>query len=178
MLPEPQPVCSTHLRKPSCIVKELQTGVGVASTRRSDPVIPRGISVPGSFDEGEEVEAVDMVAGAWSVEAGLPALRESWVGFEVALAAETTDSEALEPHNLAEAKRQPDWPLWEQAICEELATLHTAGTWTLEHAPPGVLRPETVLFNFLILQTLSHMTHGEHRIVSGDSSTILSRDVA
>ncbi len=41
-----------------------------------------------------------------------------------------------------------------------------------------VLRPETVLFNFSILQTLSHMTHGEHRIVSGDSPTILSRDSA
>jgi len=137
MLPEPQPVRSTRLHKPSRIVKELQTGIGAASTRRSDPVIPRGISVPGSFDEGEEVEVVDMVAGAWSVEAGLPALRESWVGFEVALAAETADSEALEPRNLAEAKRRPDWPLWEQAIREELATLHTAGTWTLEHAPPG-----------------------------------------
>src|SRR6266702_1882063 len=37
---------------------------------------------------------------------------------------------------------------------------------------------QTVLFNFLILQTLSHTTHGEHRIVSGDSSTVLSHDVA
>ncbi len=101
----------THLRKPSHIIKELQTGIGVASTHCSDPVIPRGISVPGSFNEGKEVEAVDMVAGAWSVEAGLPTLHESWVGFEVALAAETADSEALEPHNLAEAKRQPNWPL-------------------------------------------------------------------
>ncbi len=73
---------------------------------------------------------------AWSVEGGLPTLREDWVGVEVALVAETADSEALEPHNLAEAKRRPDWPLWEQVIREELATLHAAGTWTLEHAPP------------------------------------------
>ncbi len=41
-----------------------------------------------------------------------------------------------------------------------------------------LLRPGTVLFNFSISQTLFHMTHGEHRIVSGDSSTILSRDSA
>src|SRR5712692_2931601 len=50
--------------------------------------------------------------------------------------AETTDAEALEPHLLTEAKRQPDWPLWEKAIQEELAMLKTAGTWKLEEAPP------------------------------------------
>src|SRR5712692_9199296 len=50
--------------------------------------------------------------------------------------AETTDAEALEPHLLTEAKRQPDWPLWEKAIQEELATLKAAGTWKLEEAPP------------------------------------------
>ncbi len=77
-----------------------------------------------------------MMDEAWLVEAGLPALRESWARLEVALAAETADSEALEPRNLAEAKRRPNWPLWEQAIHEELATLHTASTWRLEHAPP------------------------------------------
>ncbi len=74
---------------------------------------------------------------AWSVKGGLPTLHEDWVGVEVALVAETADSEALEPRNLAEAKHQPDWLLWEQVIREELVTLHTAGTWTLEYAPPG-----------------------------------------
>ena len=113
--------------------------MGVASTRKSGSVLPRGVAIPGGFDvgEGEEVEFVDAMAGAWSVEAGLPALRESFLGLEVALAAETGESEALEPRNLAEAKRRPEWPLWEQAIREELNTLRTAGTWTLEHAPPG-----------------------------------------
>jgi len=93
------------------------------------------VSVPSSF--GEDEETADVAAEAWSVKAGLPTLRESWLGLEVALAAKIADSEALEPRNLAEAKCRPDWPLWEQAIREELVTLHTAGTWTLEHAPPG-----------------------------------------
>src|SRR6266702_6474710 len=38
--------------------------------------------------------------------------------------------------------------------------------------------PEPFYLIFSYLQTLSRMTHGEHRIVSGDSLTILSRDVA
>ena len=133
--PDPEPRRSTRIRKPSRIVRELQAGVGVASTRSTRSALPRGVSVPGGFDEGEE--SVDVLAEAWSVEAGLPALRENYLGLEVALVAETSDVEALEPRNLTEAKRRPDWPLWEQAIQEELNTLRTAGTWTLEHAPPG-----------------------------------------
>ena len=39
-----------------------------------------------------------------------------------ALAAVIGDSEAFEPRSLAEAKRGGDWPLWEKAIHEELAT--------------------------------------------------------
>ena len=88
------------------------------SFRRSDPVIPQGVSLPGGFEDEEEVDFIDMVTGVWSVEASLPVLRENWHGIEVALVAETSDSEALKPRNLAEAKRCPDWPLWEQAICD------------------------------------------------------------
>lgn len=58
-------------------------------------------------------------------------------GWEYVLAAEMSEAEALEPRNLAEAKRRPDWPLWEKAIEEELETLRAAGTWKLEEAPAG-----------------------------------------
>ena len=136
--PEPEPRCSVHLRNPSHRIHELQEGVGIASSRPSDPAVPRGVSIPGGFDaDGEMAKLVDKLAGAWSVEAGLPLLHENWLGIEVALVAETSDSEALELHNLAEAKCRPNWPLWEHAIQEELDTLRTASTWTLEHAPPG-----------------------------------------
>ena len=95
-----------------------------------------GVSIPGGFGADEEAECTDVLAGVWLVEASLPTLHESWPGIKVALVAETSDSEVLEPFNLAIAKRRPDWPLWEQAICEELDMLHTARTWMLEHAPP------------------------------------------
>ena len=60
-----------------------------------------------------------------------------WTNFveELLMAAETSEVEALEPHTLAEAKRCPDWPLWEKAINEELETLHQAGTWELTEPP-------------------------------------------
>jgi len=49
----------------------------------------------------------------------------------------TADVEALEPCILTEVKCRPDWPHWEKAIEEELATLKKAGTWRLEDTPPG-----------------------------------------
>jgi len=58
-------------------------------------------------------------------------------GMEYAFAAVTADAEALEPRSLVEAKRRPDWPLWEKAIHEELSTLKMTGTWCLEEAPAG-----------------------------------------
>ena len=52
--------------------------------------------------------------------------------------AEIRNTEALEPQNLAEAKKQPDWMLWEKAIEEELMTLKEAGTWEVVEIPKGV----------------------------------------
>ena len=111
---------SSRTRKPSHLVRDLQSGEGV------------GMHLPGSLAEESE-EA----GGVWSVEDGTPVLLEDFDGLECALAAETADAEALELRTLAKAKRRPDWPQWEKAIQEELATLNTAGTWRLEEAPPG-----------------------------------------
>ena len=106
-------------------------GVGVSSAHRSDPSIATGLQLPGGFDE-----EVEETGGVWAAESAFAALEESeWL--EHILAAETAEAEALEPRTLAEAKRRPDWPLWENAIAKELATLKTAGTWRLEEAPPG-----------------------------------------
>jgi hypothetical protein len=90
-LDEPQQEPETELRRSSrnrtasCWVRELQDGVGVSLTRCADPVVPRGVTIPGGFEEAEEADFVDELAGAWSVEAGLPMLRENWLGFEFAL---------------------------------------------------------------------------------------------
>jgi hypothetical protein len=54
---------------------------------------------------------------------------------EYALVAETSEVEAIEPRSLAEARRRPDWELWEKGIIEELALLKEAGTWELTTPP-------------------------------------------
>jgi hypothetical protein len=46
---------------------------------------------------------------------------------EIAMAAEMSNAEALEPQSLAEACRCGDWPLWETAIKEELVVLGAQG---------------------------------------------------
>ena len=57
---------------------------------------------------------------------------------EYTLLAEIGLAEALEPRNLGEAKKRPDWPLWEVAIEEELKTLKEAETWEVVEMPAGV----------------------------------------
>src|SRR5260370_22742382 len=123
--PPAQPCCSTRLRKPSHIVRDIQSGEGIPAQH------VHGIQIPGlSVEEAEEA------GGVWTVTDGSPALLEDFDGLEHMFTAETADAEALEPRSLTEAKQRPDWPLWEKAIQEELATLKTAGTWKLEEAPP------------------------------------------
>ena len=124
----PEPVQlrrSTRIRKPSRIIRDLQSGEGVTSLN-PDP------HVPGAFIEDPEESG-----GAWAVEDGSPALLEDFGGMEFVFVAETADAEALEPRTLAEARERSEWPQWEQAILEELETLKAAGTWKLEDAPPG-----------------------------------------
>ena len=120
-VPEPPQLRhSTRTRKPSHLVRNLQSGEGVS------------MQLPRSFAEESE-EA----GGAWSVEDGTPVLLEDFEGFEFIFVTETADAEALEPCTLAEAQRRPDWDQWKLAIQEKLDTLNAAGTWRLEEAPPG-----------------------------------------
>jgi hypothetical protein len=84
------------------------------------------------------MEDIEEAGGVWAIHDGKIVLLKDFLGFEEALLAETSDVEALEPQMLIEAKHQLDWPLWEKAIKEELATFKKAGTWKLEKAPSKV----------------------------------------
>jgi hypothetical protein len=55
-----------------------------------------------------------------------------------ALAAEMSDADGIDPRNLTEAKKRPEWPSWEKGIKEELDQLEELKTWELVERPKGV----------------------------------------
>jgi hypothetical protein len=106
---------------------DLLEGKGSTSARSADPQIPQGVRLPVPVPEERELEGEG--------EDELNAIFDDDFLMEYALATEMSRAEALEPRTLAEAKRGPDWPRWEEAIQEELATLKAAGTWDLVDKP-------------------------------------------
>jgi hypothetical protein len=120
-LPPPPPLepeREKRVRKPSQRVRDIMEGRAVSSpTRRSERLLARGVQAPTTVVEQEvdaEIEGEQVATMA-----------EHFDGY--ALSAETSDSEGLEPRTLKEAKQRADWPLWEQAIKEELNMLKTSG---------------------------------------------------
>jgi reverse transcriptase-like protein len=124
--PPAQPHHSTCLRKPSRIMCDIQSGEGIPAQH-----------VPGLQILGALVKEAEEAGEVWTVTDGSPALLEDFDGLEHMFLTETTNTEALEPWSLTEARQQPDWSLWEKAIQDKLATLKATGTWRLEEAPPN-----------------------------------------
>ena len=102
---------STHIRKPSHILWDLQSGEGTAPAHTISPLIPANPVKP-KMPQLEEVEDKDADAevnaeeaeGVWMVTNGVPTLLEAFKGLEHAFMAKTANSEALDPCSLAEAK--------------------------------------------------------------------------
>src|SRR5260370_31603835 len=102
--PPAQPCHSACLQKPSHIVRDIQSREGIPAQH-----------VPGLQILGSLVTEAEEAGGVWTVTDGSPALLEDFDGLEHVFTAETADTEALKPHSLIEAKRRPDWLLWEKA---------------------------------------------------------------
>ena len=81
----------------------------MASMRPSNPAIPHGITILGSFTKEDEVN--DLIGGAWTSEDGMPTLVEDCEGLKWAFLTDTTDAEVLELRTLSEVKRRLDWVL-------------------------------------------------------------------
>ncbi|PIL34675.1 transcription factor [Ganoderma sinense ZZ0214-1] len=103
----------TRTRAPSRIVRDILGG------KAADKKLPRGVRV----QEVPEEEAVEEM------------LKEEVDG--IAMAAAQAQEEGLDPASLAEAKRRPEWPRWEEAMKEEMEALAKHGTWRVERPPLG-----------------------------------------
>ena len=99
----------------------------MATGRPDDPFMTCGIQFPTLNANEQAFEGERQDNGIISIDPG----------DKIALAAEISETEALKPRNLNEAKSRPDWPLWEKAIEDELGQLEVAGTWKLINAPEG-----------------------------------------
>ena len=110
------------IRKPTKRVQDLLEGNATWTNKSKAQKVFPGVQLPTKIPENN-ADVADWATNAID---------------ELALAAETTNSEALEPQSLSEAKSRPDWKMWEKAIEEELETLQVAGTWKLVDAPEGV----------------------------------------
>jgi Reverse transcriptase (RNA-dependent DNA polymerase) len=117
------------IRKPSQRVKDILDGYGTASYHSSDPVIATGVQMPTIVAN----KPAEVFEGEGSADSMMMAEGPD----EYALVATTSETEAIDPWSLAEAKHHPDWHLWETAIHEELAVLHDVRTWKLTEAPDG-----------------------------------------
>jgi len=124
---EPE-TCPTHIRKPTQKVQDLLVGHAVASDQpKGQKAAMCGVQLPpDELPKPQEQVLEGEGILEWSMAADFMD--------EYALVAEISETEVLEPRNLAEAKSRPDWPLWEKAIEEELKVLEDAGTWELVDA--------------------------------------------
>src|SRR5260370_29943199 len=94
--PPAQPRCSARLRKPSHIVRDIQSGEGIPAQH-----VP-GLQIPGlSVEEAEEA------GGVWSVTDGSPALLAAFGALAHTVPADTADGEALQPRSLAGPTQRP-----------------------------------------------------------------------
>ena len=114
-------------RKPTRKLCDILEGKATATGRSGDPLAIPGIQLPTPKANEQVFQGEGQSDWLMSVDPG----------DEIALAAEISETEALEPRNLTEAKSRPDWPLWEKAIEDELGQLKAAGTWKLVNAPDG-----------------------------------------
>ncbi|KIY47622.1 hypothetical protein FISHEDRAFT_12882, partial [Fistulina hepatica ATCC 64428] len=114
--PTPVLTRSTRIPKPSCYIRELNAGLYTTTGTSRAPPLPTGIcptpQPPLTKDESEDQND------------------------SLVLMSTMANTETLKPHSLAEAKQQPEWPNWEQAIHEELANLADHDTWDIVNTPP------------------------------------------
>ena len=127
-------------------MRDLRNGLGTTDGRRGAPPFPRGIQAIATENEGQASvdggnEGGVGSRGDESGDSGNPSDTASgaW-GFDddkaaYAMVAGITETEALEPTTIEEARRWPDWAKWDEAIKAELRSLDDAHTWDVVERP-------------------------------------------
>ena len=119
--------------RPKCIRKPSQRVLDIMAGKAADSTLPCSVQLPDPIAESPDLDQGPAVLEGEGMAHQILAVHNYDDDIELVLALNEyiAGTEALEPDLLAEAKRHPDWPQWEQGIREELATLHKAGMWEL-----------------------------------------------
>jgi hypothetical protein len=135
-----------------CIQKPLQYVCDFQANQNS---APKGLQPPTVTESAKEDEG-----------------RDEDIEGEVTLVVDVGDIEPLELKSLVDAKHHPDWPHWEQAICEELKTLEDEGMWTLVDPPHGANIVGSKWVFHLKHDMLGHTVHYKARLVAQGFSQV------
>jgi len=109
----------------------LRDGVGTHSGREGEHLLPRGIQPAEREDEdGGSRESMGASGMDLGKELGMDDEDTAYAMF-----AGMSEIEGLEPWTIDEAKTQPDWPRWQEAINAELTSLNEAHTWDVVPRP-------------------------------------------
>ena len=111
---------STHQRTEMPYMHALQEGLGTIDGHSNGSVLLQEMQPVEARGEGEAVAEVSTTA--WDLDAKDVAYT---------MHAAICDSKALEPRTVIKARRQSNWPRWEEAINTELKSLADAHTWDI-----------------------------------------------
>jgi hypothetical protein len=114
---------SECIRKPTEYVRRVLAGEGTTEDKGSH-LLPTGLPTS-RMDLGDGKPAAAEEANTF------------WSTDEVAMAAVMTEAEGLEPRDIHEAQKRPDWPKWEEVMIDELGQLKHAETWEPIEKPKG-----------------------------------------
>ena len=119
----PPDLLTKRVRRPTQYVCDIREGVGSATGLTGKNKLPPGLQAP-------PPDSPPKASVVWESEID---------GLTVhAFAAIMADVEGLEPRNLVEARRRPEWLKWDSAIKEEIDSLIRLDTWDAVDPPPDV----------------------------------------
>ncbi|KZV87860.1 hypothetical protein EXIGLDRAFT_572249, partial [Exidia glandulosa HHB12029] len=135
------PRLQTHegarIRKPSQYIRDIQSGKGTATGLARNPAIARGVQIPKAPPAAapapqDASDEEDFAAFAKPVSAQELFPFDDYV---ISLLAASIDPEELEPLNVGEAQKRPDWMKWEQACKAEINAMHEKEVFELVKCP-------------------------------------------
>ena len=121
--PETRP---SRTKQPSRYVRQLMSGAGTVNGLPKGPALPKGMQFA---KLAEEIDEDEFFSDDEDRE------NQSPLTDEVAMVIAMSDFEGIEPRDIKEARKRPDWERWKEAMEEEMRRLKANDTWEVINKP-------------------------------------------